>query len=411
MPSLPVKALVSRFRNASPLEKIIGALWCIVFLVIFIRAARCPGQNTVLDTYMMAGRHWLEGKAVYSGRNGFVYSPLIAAFFAPLAMVPKIYAEIFSRLLYGAVYLGALAWWLRAGFQRAIPANRQPLVFLLLLPFTIGNINNAQVNPLLAGLMMLSLLAVHSERWMLAAFCSALAVYLKIYPVVVGMLLIAVAPRRFTWRWVVALIALGALSFALQSPAYVLDQYRMWIHTRFSDNRHLYEGAIIPHDLWLLLRMAHISISENAYLGLQVLSGAAIGAVCVLGRVRRWSSERLFATMLSLVCSWMLLCGPASESATYVILAPAVALALVSAYCRPLPFAMRALITSATVLLLAALGVNSFLDMRNNLTAKAIQPLGALLFCAYSYLLAARSSWWSEVEAREENRSRHSLLP
>jgi len=115
--------------------------------------------------------------------------------------------------------------------------------------------------------------------------------------------------------------------------------------------------------------------------------------------------------MLSLVCSWMLLCGPASESATYVILAPAVALALVSAYCRPLPLAMRALITSVAVLLLAALAVNSFLDARDNMAAKAIQPLGALLFCAYSYLLAARSSWWSEGEVTEENRSGQSLLP
>jgi len=277
MPSSHVKGLVSRLRSASPLEKAIGALWIIVFLVVSIRAARCPGQNTVLGTYAVAGRHWLEGKAIYVGRGGFVYSPLIAAFFAPLAMVPKILGDIFSRLLYGAVYLGTLAGWLRAGCHHAIPTNRRPLVFLLLLPLTIGNINNAQINPLLAGLIMLSLLAAHTERWMLAAFCSAFAVYLKIYPVVVGMLLIAVAPRKFTWRWIVALIVLGALPFALQSPSYVLDQYRMWVHTRVADNRHLYEGNVVPRDLWLLLRVVHISLSENAYLGLQVLSGAAIG--------------------------------------------------------------------------------------------------------------------------------------
>jgi len=386
----------------SPFEKIVVALWCIAFLVIFIRAIHCPGKNTVLDTYLIASRRWLDGAPLYRSRSGFVYSPLIAAFFVPFELLPKMVSEIVSRLLYAGVYLGAVGWWLRSGFHRAIPVARRPLVFLLLLPLSIGNVNNAQVNPLLAGLIMIAILAVHVERWMLGALCIAAAVYLKIYPIAVGMLLVLVAPRKFTWRLVVALIALGALSFVLQKPSYVLEQYRLWFASRVGDNRRLFTGNHTPHDLWLLLRVAHISISENTYIAIQLLSGAAIGVVCLLGRVRRWSPERLFVTMLSLVCSWMMLCGPATEACTYVILTPAVMLALVSAFSRPLPVALRALIVSSALIFLAAQVIDSFLTARYNMNVMALQPLGALLFAVYSCLLAGRSSWWANGELANE---------
>ena len=394
MSFFPLGALAARIRNSSAREKSVAVIWCIVFLVVIIRAARNPGKNTVLGTYLTAARHWLNGVDLYHSRTGFVYSPLIAAFFVPLEIAPKIVSEIVSRLLYASVFLGAIVLWLRAGFHGAIPEGRRWLVFLLILPLTIGNINNAQINPLLAGLIMIAILAVHSERWMLAALCIAVTVYLKIYPIAVGMLLMLVAPRKFTWRLVAALVALGALSFVLQKPSYVLEQYQLWIATRSADNRRLWAGNQTPHDLWLLLRVAHVSISQNAYIAIQILSGAAIGAVCLLGRIRGWSPERLFVMMLSLVSAWMMLCGPATESCTYVILAPAITLALVCAFNRPSPVAMRALIVAAFLVILVAQGVESFLCLRNTISIKALHPLGALLFFIYSCLLAGRSSWW-----------------
>jgi hypothetical protein len=400
MPSFSPRELVSRFRNSSPQGKIVALLWCLVLLVVFIRAGYSPGKNTVIGTYLRAARHWLDGADLYHQRTGFVYGPLIAALFVPLEIVPKIVSEIASRLLYVSVFLGAVALWLKAGFHRAIPESRHWLVFLLLLPLTIGNINNAQINPLLIGLIMIAILSVHSERWMLAAFCIALTVHLKIYPIAVGMLLMVVAPRKFTWRLVAALVALGALSFVLQKPSYVLEQYQLWIATRAADNRRLWSGNQTPHDLWLLLRVAHLSISPNAYMAVQVLSGAAVGAVCLLGRLRHWSPERLFVTMLSLVCAWMMLCGPATESCTYVILAPAVTLALVSALSRPMPVAMRSLIVASFALLVIAQGVESFLGLRDTISVKALHPLGTLLFVIYSGLLAGRRSWW-EGDAKE----------
>jgi len=369
-------------------------LWSILLVVVFIRAGFSPQKNTVVTTYVNAGHAWLTSADVYKGIRGFVYSPVTAAFFAPLSLIPMLAANIVWRLLTTAVFLGGVAWWLKTDLHRWIPERRHTLVFILLFPLAIGNFNNGQVNPLVIGLLMMGIIAAHRERFTLAAFCIAVATYFKIYPLAVGLLLILLFPRKFSWRLIVALIVIGALSFLLQRPSYVLHQYELWWQTRMTDNRMQYSYDIAPRDLYLLFRLAHIDISRQLYTVVQLLSGAAIGLICLVGRYKRWSEDRLLAGMFSLVCGWMLLCGPATESATYVMLAPAAVLALAQAYCRPMPLSMRTLITSSFVVLLMALTMNSFMNLKKCPASMCVQPIGALIFVCYSGLLVTRSKYW-----------------
>jgi hypothetical protein len=210
----------------------------------------------------------------------------------------------------------------------------------------------------------------------------------------VGLILILLFPKRFAWRLLAALLIFGVFSFVLQRPSYVWEQYRLWFATRAHDDRRLYKMSIAPRDLWMLLRLTHVVISERLYTAIQILSGAAVALVCVFGRLRSWSQERLLVSLLSLACVWMLLCGPATESATYILVAPAITLALVQAFSQPLPAIMRVWMVINYAVLLFALEINSFFHWGKNVYSMSVQPLGALFFGAYVAVWALTPSFW-----------------
>src|SRR5205823_3625510 len=55
-----------------------------------------------------------------------------------------------------------------------------------------------------------------------------------------------------------------------------------------------------------------------------------------------------------LACCWMMLCGPATESSTYVLLAPCLGWVLLAAWRHRWPAVPRLLVTLAGLLLLAS---------------------------------------------------------
>ena len=192
-----------------------------------------------------------------------------------------------------------------------------------------------------------------------------------------------------------ALIALGALAFLLQRPSYVLGEYRHWIATRIGDNRRLYKPEIAPRDLWMVLRFVHLSISERMYQVIQLLGAALIAAVCLFGRLRQWPENRLLIALYTLVSCWMLLLGPATESATYILLAPAMVLALIQAFEQKLPLGLRAMAVASLVVLLIALSINSFTKHREYYWM-VVQPIGALIFTGFAVIWLSRAEYWTK---------------
>ena len=391
--SLPL-ALPQRLRRLGVVNSVVIGAWAIALASVFVHLAISPQRHNIFPTYLQAGRHWAAGSGLYTTAHGrgFVYSPVAAGFFAVLTLLlPDVPANIFWRLLNAAAFLGAVWWWLELGLQ-PIPKKRWALVFFLLLPLSLGNLSNGQANPLVIGLLLFGILGARTERWYLAALCVALASYLKIYPLAIGLLLALVFPYKFAWRLAAALVLLGVLPFCLQRPSYVLAQYSSWIATRASDNRHLYEARIAPHDLWLVLSTLHIPIGEYAYTGVQLFAAAAVALVCVAGRLRRWPIDRLLVTLLTLGCCWMVLLGPATESPTYALMAPVVVLASVQ---ETEPKWLRALAVFALVLFLAGFGINSFISHKD--VFAIVQPLATILFSCYAVILML-TPFWPQVD-------------
>ncbi len=353
--------------------------WTIVLVAIVIHRAKSHSRST-LEVYQLAGSHWTHGEYLYGDRRGFVYSPLAAAFFTILDWLPRAWATVFWLLVNAAALLGGMWAILRSGFGPAIDRKHFGIAFLLLLPLAIGNLDVMQANALVIGLLMLAFAAASKERWAVAAVCIGVATYLKIYPLSVGLLLVLLAPWRFGWRLVVALVVLGLLPFLFQHPQYVSDQYHFWIASRLGDNRLQYSEKDAPLDLWyLLVRVGHVPLTQGAYRILQVLAGGAIAVFEVVGRLRGWPRLRILAGAFSFVSIWMTLVGPATEGYTYILLAPAAALAFVQAWSRPDSKWERGLVSGAMALLLFAVARNSFMPHLKTPLVMSAQPAGALL--------------------------------
>jgi len=385
----PVADMEKRTRNAS---LIVAALWIALIVGVLIRSLLKPASGTVFPIFHTAGGRWLHGENLYSGATDYLYSPLIAALFSPLALLPLWLANILWRLAVTGTDLAAIYAWLGDGPAR-IHSRKFPLVFLLLLPLSVGSINNAQANPLVIALVMFAILATRSARWTAAAICIGIVTYLKIYPLAAGLLLCLIFPLNLPLRVGATLLALAALSFILQKPAYVAEQYHNWVASRSVDERH-YDVMNRPRDLWTLLYACGIELNLRLYFILQILGGVAVAALCFVGHQKKWRDDRLLTLIFTLVCCWMLLLGPATESSTYILLAPAVSLAAVEAFSRPFPRWMRGLITAALTILIGGAAFIAFAGRRRELWTMSIQQVGTLLFAVFAIAWVFRDSLW-----------------
>ena len=384
-------------RRISP-WLIVGGMWIALVAGVLIRSLLKPTSGTVFPIFHTAGGRWLHGENLYSGGTDYLYSPLVAALFSPLALMPFWLANIVWRLGVSATYLAAVRAWLRGGTAR-IPAQNHPLVFLILLPLSIGSINNAQANPLVVALVMFAIIATRSTHWAVAALCIGVIAYLKIYPLAAGLLLCVIFPKNFSWRLFAVLLAFGALSFVLQKPGYVAEQYQNWVTTRRVDERH-YDVMNRPRDLWTLLAACGIELNLRLYFFIQILGGGVIAALCFIGRLKKWSNDRLLTLIFTLVCCWMLLLGPATESSTYILLAPAVSLAAVEAFSRPFPRWMRTLIATVLTILIGGAAFIAFAGRRRDLWSMSVQQIGTVLFAVFALAWVFRDSLWHDTEAK-----------
>ncbi len=357
-------------------------LWAAVLIALLLRAGLHPQRITSLATYLTGGSAWVASQPLYTNWRGFLYPPVVALFFSLLTHLPLALAAVLWRLLTAGVFLLGLGALLRSGVFHRIPPASRGLAFIALLPLSIGNLDNAQANPLIAGLMMLSVAAFQSEAWTLCALAGAIATTFKIYPVALALLLCLLRPRKVAWRFALILLFLALLPFALQRHDYVSAQYHSWLQTRMADNRFEYPMKDAPLDLWyLLVRLGNLPISPRAYTAFQILAGLALAAY-IWQRSRRGAPlPDILASLFLLVSVWMLLLGPATENQTYVVLAPAACLLAVQCFqtTHPLP---RLPALSAYLILLAAVARNSLAPHLKSPIWMALQPVAALLLLA-----------------------------
>jgi hypothetical protein len=360
-------------------------VWLVVLAAVGGRAWVQPAKRTLYTTWVRVGSEWENRLDLYhqhwsAGEDQFRYSPLAAVLFTPFHHLPLRPGAVLWRLLNGLALLGGFACWLHAA---PVPrtARQQAILFLLLAPLSLSSLNNGQPNPLVIGLLLAALAAADSRHWLLSAVLVSLACALKVYPLALGLLLAAAYPRRFA-PWLLLTLVLALVLPFLCGPAdYVGRQYALWMHRLDVDQRSNWPLHMAYRDLWLLIRLGHLPVTPKGYLGMQLLTAAGCAVLCVAGRWRGWPRRHVLLAVLALGSCWMILCGPATESSTYVLLAPALAWAVVAARCDTWPGVARYLTAGALVLLMMSV-LAGLSPKASRFHALGPQPLGTLLLSA-----------------------------
>jgi glycosyl transferase family 87 len=362
-------------------------VWLLAVVELVVRFS-CGGPHRAyaFNDYMLAGLHWMRGENLYANWRGFVYSPATAAFFAPFSCLPPALAYSLWLLVNTAALLGGLAALFNTKMFPGFSRQCVGIVYLLLLPLALGNLDVGQANPLVIGLLMYAVAAARVERWNVVAFCIAIPTFFKIYPLAVGMLICLIAPRRFVLRLLLALLLLAVAPFLFQHWSYVSDQYHAWIETRIADNRLHYPEKYVPVDLWFMIHwVCRLPIQPSLYSLIQVAAGAAMALACIWGKWRNWKIDRLLIIPFFWGSVWMTLCGPATESHTYLLLGPALAIALVQSFHERQPTVFRAMLSFAFALQLINHDSRTlYLFHFKQRWVFSAQPLSALLFLGYS---------------------------
>jgi hypothetical protein len=323
---------------ANRLERLTVVLWSVLLAVVCVRTALAPQHRSVYPDYANAARDWLAGADIYEWNKNspdrFRYSPTAAVCMIPFAILPDSVGGVLWRLLNAGVFLAAWLWWCRAVLPDGESLTRRQLAVmgLILIPLSVSSMSNGQVNPLVIGLLLGSMAAAARGRWNLAAVAVAVATFFKIYPVAAGLLLTLMYPRRFTLRFLLALTVGAVLPFLFQYPGYVLQEYQTWFHSLGEENRHNWPLALAPYDLWLLVRLTQTPISPAAYTFIQLGLAGGVAGLCLLTRLSALPVRQCLTVLSTQVCCWMILCGPATEWPTYILLAPIVAWVVIDAW-------------------------------------------------------------------------------
>ncbi len=401
------------------------AAWVVLAGGVVTRVVLRPGQQTVYPIFAEAGRRWLAGEDVYRledsgavparatvrellrpsarlpvgwGVVSYRYSPLTTALLVPAGLLPDRLGAVLWRLTGVAVLLAAARRWMRVAVPYPLTRGQRGLFVLALVPFALGSVNNGQTNPLLLALILATFTACAEGRFNLASLCFGLAFWLKLYPLAFGLLLLVIHPRQLVWRLPLTVLLLGATAFLFQRPGYVADEYVNFARALSLEDRSAWPTEAAYRDLRLLCRVCGLPLSATAYAVVRAGLAALVVAICWASR-RRWPVRRSLCVALNLGLCWVLACGPATESPTYLLLGPVMGWALLDVWPRGGRLTRAAIVTAAAAAGVA-IGANLF-SWVGQVHALAPQPLAALLLFA---VLAAR-------EVRDLRRPAPAVLP
>ncbi|HEX7449258.1 MAG TPA: glycosyltransferase family 87 protein [Pirellulales bacterium] len=363
--------------------------WILLIVGLAIFALVRPYSHSVYDIYVGASRRWIAGEDIYvRTREYYRYSPLFAVLLTPLAVLP----DGASAALWKLLNCGVFAWGLIAWGRRLVDAswtqNERAALLLLAMPLSLHSMYNSQANLMMLGSLLLGLAAAAEEKWNRSALWLAWGTLIKGYPLALAMLVGALFPRRFVPRYLAAL-ALGLLlPFAAQRPAVVVAQYQSWLH-HLADSTEIMRERLRSIDQLFVIYSQPLSQQTFAMIGMA--GGALVFLLCMHARWQGRTRRELLTLTFLWFSLWVVLCGPATESCTYVVAAPAIAWAVIEVWRRGRPAYERAAMVASLLMMGPAVTDMFGKLIRNFANEHGSQPVGALLLLAWLVAEATRS--------------------
>jgi hypothetical protein len=311
-----------------------AAAWILVGIAASVHVIVSPEHHNLWPVFRAGAQNWWNGSNIYAGAHYFTYSPAFAVLLAPLAVLPGVLGNILFDLGGLALLFHATRQLMRRVFPELVLSRYEPAVLLLSLPPVVRSVWSSQAHTWTAALIFLAAVALGEQRWWAAAFCLALAVHLKLSPVVLAGVVAVIWPRVMSWRLPAALGAWALLPVVRGDPGQAMTMYGQWVqrlqvqasrrYPSFRDVRHVFE-------------VVNAQVPVMAYIALQVVAG--LGVLVWAWRLQRRGLKNvwLVSGIFALTIAYMLLFGPAVEFVQYPLLAPWISAAFVAAWPRPGP--------------------------------------------------------------------------
>jgi hypothetical protein len=253
--------------------------------------------------------HLAAGLDLYAAYPGetidfFKYSPTSALLFAPFAVVPA----WLGVLAWNLANAGALCW----GIVRLVPGPAAAGALAICFFEAFGAIQNTQSNGLVAGLMILAVVALERGRiaWGAAAVMTGAAI--KLFPLAMGVF--GLVPRT-RWRHVAWCAAIGAALLAapllVTSPDVLGMQYRSWAAIEARDAAKVemwWIGGLL--ELWSGRALPHLP--------LQLAGAAWLCATAWLARAR-WDQRAVRQLLVASALGFAIVFNHMAEPPTFVI--------------------------------------------------------------------------------------------
>jgi hypothetical protein len=355
--------------------------WTAVAIVLGVHAHYYPLPHTVYNIYSEAAHRWWSGRDLYvRGVDFYRYSPLFAIAVSPFAFLPDQWGCPLWKIANLGFYVLALASFLRrCGFPDLTATEKSSFCLLVLLG-SLHSLYIGQANVLMLGMVLLALAAASEGKWNQAAFGIAMATLIKGYPIALALLLAVHYPRRFGPRYVIALLGGLAAPFLFQSPAVVAAQYQSWFrHLRASTE--IMRERLRSFDHLLLVSGHPILPQTFAVLGIAAGVGTLLLSLLFASQVADHRAVNMRLYLLFAV--WAMLFGPATETCTYIVLAPACAWCIIEGWRKERGILTAVVLTSS--FLLAGILVTDIAGptLRAFFNTHGAQPIAALLFLSY----------------------------
>jgi hypothetical protein len=308
----------------------------LTFVGISWLVLRKPFDHNECPIYLRACWDWYRSRGLYSqnfGIDGFLYLPQFVLLYAPFAIFDPVLRQPIGNQPIVILPIGDILWraagvaLLLIGLWRSArafaPHQRLALFSLLVFmsfPPAIASLRNGQANLHIAALMLLAALDLSEKRWSRATVWLVIGFFIK--PVMAVMiLLVAVAYWKTIWRLAVGLLVGAFLPFAFQRPHYVAEQFGTFFSTTLASSTPDREFC----NLHGMLAKFGLTVAPSAF-RIVLLAAAGLTLLIWLLAYRHHEPFRAFF-VYALSAGFVLLFNFRTESNSYVMLAPAVAVA------------------------------------------------------------------------------------
>ena len=308
-----------RLRLPGTPERRGWAVWIAFAIVIAVlQVARIKQSHVTLTYFPTAETWWAAEDGIYTGGiTGFLYLPQSVYLFSPFLALPEGPVREVAWRLFG---MALLAFGLRRLLRRTTPdggARHFELATLLMVLATGSSARNGQTNLHLAGIMLHACCDLMDRRWWRATLWLWGGMLAK--PIgAVMLLLVGALLKPMRGRLALGLLVFALLPFVHPDPSYAQEQYAAAFEKL---GRSSQPGDKPYDDIVGLARRAGIDLPQSVRTGLAAVMALVTLGLAWLG-LRRGGRVQGLWILGALAAAYLMLFNPRTETNSYVILVP-----------------------------------------------------------------------------------------